>query len=558
MTVAVPPASASEALGMLTSAMSYLATADATQMAAEVQAACLRGLEQATAVGTVARSSILGAFAAGQGYCEDGAYSPRSWLIHQTRVTKGAAAGHTAWVRRARAHPRIGAAMAAGELSESWARMICGWTEQLPEDCRDNADAILAGAAYGGLDLRDLAELAAEMQARSQPDNSDDDNPGLKFEDRSVRLEITFDGAGVVTGDLTPECSAVIRAVLDALSAPRGAADTRSHEQRYHDAMDEAMRRLVTAGLVPERAGQPAKVIAHIALPDLVDLDVDAKLRQEWAERVRGRWAAHRAAAASVSGSDGGAWLDGDAARAFACDASITPVVTGEVNPTVLEDLVRHCLELAGYGTCGTGPHPPTARGRDALEQEIIRKAVALVSGPGGLASFLRRRTLGGRLGGPSLPLDVGVSRDIPAAIRTAVIQRDQHCRFPDGCDQPASACEIHHTTPQANGGKTSVEDCGMFFHHHVVIHLWGWTVVLNPDGTTTAYSPDKKKILHSHGPPAPPGNIPGHSRPASTGPISHYGGASDRTSDRTSGRASCSTPAPYSYDSSCTGWPPS
>jgi hypothetical protein len=209
--------------------------------------------------------------------------------------------------------------------------------------------------------------------------------------------------------------------------------------------MEEAMRRLVTAGLVPERAGQPAKVIAHISLPDLVDLDVGGELREEWAERVRGRWAAHRAAA-SVSGSDGGAWLQGDAARAFACDASITPVVTGEVVPTVLEDLVRLCVELAGYGTCGqrsgagtgggdagtgtgtgtggnsdrgdsdrgssgTGPNPPTARGRDALEQEIIRRAVALMSGPGGLASFLRRRELGGRLGGPSLPLDVGVSR---------------------------------------------------------------------------------------------------------------------------------------------------
>jgi hypothetical protein len=33
-----------------------------------------------------------------------------------------------------------------------------------------------------------------------------------------------------------------------------------------------------------------------------------------------------------VTGSDGAAWLDGDAARAAACDASVTPVVTGEVH----------------------------------------------------------------------------------------------------------------------------------------------------------------------------------------------------------------------------------
>jgi len=30
-----------------------------------------------------------------------------------------------------------------------------------------------------------------------------------------------------------------------------------------------------------------------------------------------------------------------------------------------------------------------------------------------------------------------------------------------------------------------------------------GWTLVLNPDGTTTAWNKDRTKILHSHGPPA-------------------------------------------------------
>ena len=34
------------------------------------------------------------------------------------------------------------------------------------------------------------------------------------------------------------------------------------------------------------------------------------------------------------------------------------------------------------------------------------------------------------------------------------------------------------------------------------MIHRWGWTLVLNPDGTTTAWNPDKTKVLHSHSPP--------------------------------------------------------
>jgi hypothetical protein len=130
------------------------------------------------------------------------------------------------------------------------------------------------------------------------------------------------------------------------------------------------------------------------------------------------------------------------------------------------------------------------------------------LSGPGGLASFLRRRQLGARLGGPSLPLDVGVSADIPAAIRRAVILRDQHCRFSGGCDQPAAGCEVHHLRHRKDGGPTSVKDCALFcfFHHQIVIHQWGWTVVLNPDGTTTAWNEDKTKIIHSHSPPVRPG----------------------------------------------------
>jgi hypothetical protein len=59
----------------------------------------------------------------------------------------------------------------------------------------------------------------------------------------------------------------------------------------------------------------------------------------------------------------------------------------------------------------------------------------------------------------------------------------------------------VHHLTHKANGGKTSVQDCALFcfYHHHVVIHEQGWTVTLNPDGTTTAWNPGKTKTYHSH-----------------------------------------------------------
>jgi transposase len=246
MSSVVPPGSADEALEMLMAAMSYLAASDATQMAAGEQARCLRVFEQVTAVGTAARTSVLSTFTAGQGYSADADYSPRAWLIHKTGVTKAAAVAYTAWARRAAEHPRVLAALAAGELSESYGRTICTWTGELPEDCREAADAILLSAARAGLDLRELAGLFAEMYERSRSDLPDED-PAQAFGDRGVRLDTTFQGAGVLNGDLTPECAAVVGAVLDALSAPAGAEDDRTREQRYHDALQEAIARLVAA-----------------------------------------------------------------------------------------------------------------------------------------------------------------------------------------------------------------------------------------------------------------------------------------------------------------------
>jgi hypothetical protein len=501
MSSVMSPASTDEALEMLMAALGYLAAADATAMTAEEQARCLRVLERANSAGTAARTSVLAGFTSGRGYCADADYSPRAWLIHKTGVSRGAAVACTAWVRRAEDHPLVFAALATGDLPESVARIVCQWTNRLPEDGRDLADDKLVSAAVAGMSLPDLAGLYGEIyeQARSE---SPDEDTGEVFDDRAVRLITTFQGAGVLTGDLTPECAEAVAAVLDALAAPAGAEDDRTREQRYHDALQEAMTRLVAAGILPGRAGQPVKVWAHISLADLLRLEGSSALQQEWTAQVRARWAGHRAAA-SEGGGDAGAWLDGDAAEAIACDAAMAPIVTGDVNVDALEDLVRLCVELDARRRDGT---------RDAawaaIEQAVIGKAVDLLSGPGGLASFLRRRQLGARLAGPSLPLDIGYSESIPAGIRNAVTLRDKHCQWAGRCDQPAGACQVHHTKHKANGGPTSVKDCVLlcWFHHQVVIHRWGWTLVLNPDGTTSAWNKDKTKMLHSHGPPVRPG----------------------------------------------------
>jgi hypothetical protein len=106
-------ASISEAIDMARAALGYLAAADVAQLADATLAEALRGLEQTDAISTAVRAYFLSAFTSGQGYAGDADYSPRAWLMHKTRVSRGAAVAHTAWAKRAGTHPAVVAALAA-------------------------------------------------------------------------------------------------------------------------------------------------------------------------------------------------------------------------------------------------------------------------------------------------------------------------------------------------------------------------------------------------------------------------------------------------------------
>jgi hypothetical protein len=550
MCTAAAPASASEALRMLhaglavtRSAAGFLAANGAADLPTEAMGEGLLALEAADAVGAAARGALLAGFDAQDGPLGDGQRTIRTWLVNVARVTKGQAAGHRAVQRLAERHPVLHAALADGRIpSTSMALQIAKWTRVIPDDCRNEAEEIVAGAAGAGADLRALAAICAEIRSlTAEPDPDGGDDPDL---DRGVSFDTTFDGAGVLRGDLTPGCAAMVQAVLDALSGPQGGGDLRTRPQRYHDALEEAMRRLLASDLLPKRAGQPVKALVHIYFADLCRLDPDSTLQDAWITGYQARWAAHRAAA-SVATGDGGAWLEGDKARAIACDAMLIPVVLGDIDPAAMEDLIslcvayhqhrtQHCPDPYDATAAPASPAGTTAAAADGtpvpagltstaarhagqaaaaadtlarLEHEIIAKVLQVVSGPGGVASFLRRNLLGKGLGGPSLPLDVGQTDDIPVHLRRMAALRDQTCQYPGGCDQPAAGCEAHHVIHRADGGHTSLDNLKNYcwFHHHIVLHQLGWVLETFPDGTSQVTSPTGKTI-RSHSPPPRPG----------------------------------------------------
>jgi hypothetical protein len=520
------PRTAGEALGMLESALGFLASEDAADMPGGALADRLRALERGDAIAAAARGRYLAAFDAKDGHLGDGQRTTRAWLVHSTRVTRGQAAEHRAVEALAREHRPLLSGLAEGHvITKSVALQLARWTAAIPAEFREQAEEIVIAAARAGADLRSLAQICAEIRYRTAPPDPDD-HDGTRL-DRGLCLDTTLDGVGLIRGDLTAECAAMVQAVLDALSAPDGSDDLRTRPERYHDALAEAMRRLLASDLLPKRAGQPAKALAHISFLDLCQLDADSALQDKWIEEYRARWAAARAGA-SVSTGDGGAWLEGDAARAFACDAMLIPVVTGDIDPSAVEDLIAACVQyhriraqaaaqdrVGGAGTAD-GPGPAAGADRAAavlamLEHQILAHVIQVVSGPGGVASFLRRNLLGKGLGGPSLPLDVGQTDDIPVHLRRLVALRDQTCQYPGGCDQPASGCEPHHVIHRADGGRTSLAGLKnyCYWHHHVVLHRMGWTLTVHPDGTSEVKSPGGK-IIRSHSPPPSRGHVPG------------------------------------------------
>ncbi|PJE10646.1 MAG: hypothetical protein CK429_18515, partial [Mycobacterium sp.] len=76
------------------------------------------------------------------------------------------------------------------------------------------------------------------------------------------------------------------------------------------------------------------------------------------------------------------------------------------------------------------------------------------------------------------------------SALADFVRARDLTCRWP-GCEVPATACDLDHTLPYAQGGPTHAGNLKCYCRtHHLMKTFWGWTEHQLPDGTLILTSP--------------------------------------------------------------------
>ena len=130
--------------------------------------------------------------------------------------------------------------------------------------------------------------------------------------------------------------------MLDSLARKAGPEDTRSTAQRYHDALEEACLRLLAAGGLPDRAGQPVRLQLHLSLEDL--------LRGAGYQRPGGMVPGPAAPGPDwAQPSDPGPVLPGPAAGpGDDCDAAVAPLVTGRVDHDLLHRLASHLTRTPG------------------------------------------------------------------------------------------------------------------------------------------------------------------------------------------------------------------
>ncbi len=316
-----------------------------------------------------------------------------------------------------------------------------------------------AGAGFPGWTPARCARLGQELLYRADPD-AVEERERKRFERRHLSFGFTLDDTGTLSGACGDTLSwEIIKTAVHAFGPPGGTEDTRTAAQRRMDGLTAACQAALDSGTAGTR---------HGAAPHLSVLVEEQTL-------------------------------------AGAQDRCAT---TGCARPgTGTASTPDGCCARPGTGTAGTatagdgrtpvplGP-PPARTGFGATL--TARQVLALACHAE--LSIIRWSD--------GIPLDVGRRyRTEPPALRRALEARDQGCRAP-GCGMPAAWCTAHHLTPWSHGGTTSLQDTALFcfVHHNYFIHLLGWTITGDPNGTLHLTHPQGRPTLDS---PLPGGTKP-------------------------------------------------
>jgi hypothetical protein len=260
----------------------------------------------------------------------------RSWLVEEQFVSPGEATKRMRVARALPTHPYLAKARTAGEISLEHANAICRATAAVAPEFRGIVESTLVDIARTCAP-HDLGEEVEKLLIACGAESGSDEAHAKRLNRRGLRIARTFNGMRSVSGMLTPDVAEALEITLGVLSTKTGEDDTRSHEQRQHDAVGELANHYLAHADLPAVNGERPRVVVTIDYDSLV-----TGLRDAWGQLPSG---------ATISPAT---------ARRLACDAELIPAVLnarGDVLDLAVASrsfstAVRRAAWLEQHGKC--------------------------------------------------------------------------------------------------------------------------------------------------------------------------------------------------------------
>lgn len=146
------PGSVADGLRIGDTAADYLNSPTAAELDGTACGEALIALGGIQAKLAAAYAGFLRRFDAANAHDDDGYGSSSAWLTAKAQLTKGDARDAVQRMRQLGARKHLAEALAAGDITNSWAAAIAKWTRKLPADMRDETNRIpRRGRGLGGV-----------------------------------------------------------------------------------------------------------------------------------------------------------------------------------------------------------------------------------------------------------------------------------------------------------------------------------------------------------------------------------------------------------------------
>jgi hypothetical protein len=215
-----------------------------------------------------------------------------SWISRTCGMSLTSAADRLCVGEQLESLPKIAQALSSGQIGYQSTSVLCHLRDQLG-DKRDlfNEDEMLDLARrFSVFNLRKLCSYARHI---ADPDGffKEAEENHLR---RRLHISLMSDGMHAIDGILDPECGSAVKTALDSLAKRRGPEDDRTHSQRMHDALAEAVHHAMDEGKLPRRNGVKPHVTVTTTLEGLknevgappADLELSLPISTRTLERI--------------------------------------------------------------------------------------------------------------------------------------------------------------------------------------------------------------------------------------------------------------------------------